>query len=195
MALRSTPRYPLRLAIPLAVVLACGTAGIGVLASEQTRSGAPPTTRPATTQTQDPADTVLDRLLERERPATGGEAARTLSGEDYAGRQDLASGRGPAAVAPNTPPQRLVREGTYVIDRVGRVRHTNDGLEFVFASDGVEPAAAGDPPMVLVPNLSLMAVESALRDDPDRRFRVTGRVTEYRGRNHLMLEKVVVLRS
>lgn len=201
---------------------ACGLAALGAWAQDspatssatrpvpsnlpQTRPTTLPTTGPATRPAngpatraeRDPADEVLERLLP---PTTGprqeaDQDGRTLSGDRFAGAIDRSTGQGEAAVAPDTPPQRLIREGTYVINRLGRVRPRGDGegLEFVFIADGETGPSAVDPPMVLVPNLNLMAVESAVRDEPDRRFRVTGRVTEYRGRNHLILEKVVVLR-
>ena len=47
--------------------------------------------------------------------------------------------------------------------------------------------------MLLIPNLNLMAVERTLEAGASRRFRVTGRVTEYRGRTYLLLEKVIFL--
>ena len=197
-ALRTNLPRSRRLArlIPTAV-LACGMIALTV-AANQTSPSQPPATRPTTRPaSQDPADAVLDRLLgEQPAPTTQSPGEERLDGGGMGGATDRSSGSGPDAVAPNTRPQRLVREGTFVVDRAGRVRPSRDGrgLEFVFAADGANPAAAADPPMVLVPNLNLMAIESGLRDDPDRRFRVTGRVTEYRGRNHLVLEKVVVVR-
>ena len=158
-----------------------------------------PTTRPATgpaTQPAEAADDVMNRLLQTSRPATGPASGgpESLSGDRFSGGLNNAAGGGSASVAPDTPAQALVREGTYVIDRAGTVHPSDDqrGLEFVFAADGEQRAAAVDPPMLLLPNLNLMAVESVIRSTPDRRFRVTGRVTEYRGRNYLLLQKVVV---
>ena len=146
---------------------------------------------PTTKSIHDPADAILDRLLgsvplAETRPSTTSATTAPSS------REATTSPAG--YVAPDVDSSRLLREGTYVIDRVGRVQRLDDGqLLFIFASDGVGPISAGDPPMRLVPNLNLMAVESAVRDAADRRFRVTGRVTEYRGQNHLILEKVIVL--
>jgi hypothetical protein len=160
-----------------------------------TRPATQPTTQP-TTQPAEAADDVLGRLLQTTRPTTGpaSDPSRPLSGDRFAGGLNNATGGGTASVAPDTPPQRLVREGTYIIDRLGTVRPSNDqrGLEFVFAADGEGRNAAVDAPMLLLPNLNLVAVESVIRTEPDRRLRVTGRVTEYRGRNYLLLEKVVV---
>lgn len=51
-----------------------------------------------------------------------------------------------------------------------------------------------DPPVLILPNLKLMAMENAVSSaNRDLRFRVTGMVTEYRGRNYVLLEKVVVV--
>ncbi len=144
---------------------------------------------PTTQSVHNPADAILDRLLDR--PPTADDAAP--QSRPATQTQPQPEARRPD-VAPDVGARRLLREGTFVIDRVGSVRRTDDGaLLFTFASDGVGPAAAGDPPMTLVPNLNLMAIESAIRSGTDRRFRVTGRVTEYRGTNHLILEKVIVL--
>ena len=172
------PRLMPRAAALLAVGL-----GVAGFAQEATRPAGGPL---------DPADAALDRLLND--PATRAAAGRVLDADSGAGALDSASGGGPLAVAPDTPPQRLLREGTFVVDRVGRAVVDDAGAAtFVFAADTARGAAAGDPPMRLVPNLNLQALESALGSDPARRFRVTGRVTEYRGRNHLILDKVVVL--
>ena len=65
-------------------------------------------------------------------------------------------------------------------------------MEFTFESDG---KTLQDPPLIILPNLKLMAMErasEALRDR-DVRFRVTGMLTEYKGRNYVLLDKVVVV--
>lgn len=169
-------------------------AGVAVTLSSAPQDRQPasqPATRPSTQP--EGADAALDRLLE---PAVSGEPATTnrALAPTPGGQPNNATGRGAAAVAPDTPRQPLVPEGTYVIDRLVRVRRSVDqrGLEAVFVVDGQSTAAALDPPMLLAPNLNLMSVEAAVREDPDRSYRVTGRVTEYRGRNYLLLEKVVV---
>ena len=48
--------------------------------------------------------------------------------------------------------------------------------------------------MIILPSLLLMAMENAVRDSGrDMRFRISGMVTEYRGRNYVLLEKAVVI--
>ncbi len=178
-------------AVALGALLAMA-AGVG--ASSTAQDTRPSTqSSPPTTSDTDPADAILDRLLGPTVPSTGPSTAPATA-PDLSGQFDATSGNGPQAVAPDTKPQRLLREGTFVIDRTGRVRQTDAGdLDFIFTADGSNREAAANPPMRLVANLNLMAIESALRSDPNRRFRITGRVTEYRGRNHLILEKVVLL--
>ncbi len=142
---------------------------------------------PASRPTTDQADATMNRLL---GPASTAPATR----RDPAASQPAPADRTPAAtVAPNAAPKRLLREGTFLVDRMGHVRETETGdYEFVFAADNAT-AAAADPPMRLVPNLNLMAIDSQSIGTERRRYRVTGRVTEYRGRNYLILEKVVFL--
>jgi hypothetical protein len=87
----------------------------------------------------------------------------------------------------------VLREGTFIVDRTGRLSSGADGQgwEFTFESDG---RAMRDPPLIILPNLKLMAMEAAIRNNTrDLRFRVTGMVTEYGGRNYILLEKVVVV--
>ncbi|MGC3945402.1 MAG: hypothetical protein QM762_12960 [Chryseolinea sp.] len=97
------------------------------------------------------------------------------------------------ATAPNAPKLNVLREGSYIVDRIGRLSKTSDPQqwEFAFESDG---QALKDPPVVVLPNLKLMMMEDQLKETRrDLKFRVTGMVTEYRGRNYVLLEKVVVV--
>ena len=96
-------------------------------------------------------------------------------------------------VDPRARPATLKREGSYVVNRTGRVVKGADGqsVEFVFESDG---QAMQDPPMVLLPNLALMMMQNNLHlANRDLRFRVTGMVTEYMGRNYLLVQKAVTV--
>ena len=96
-------------------------------------------------------------------------------------------------VAPGARPLTLKREGGYVNDRVGRVTKSADGKGFEFNFDA-DATAMQDPPMGLLPNLSLMMMQDQLKTSGrDLRFRVSGMVTEYMGRNYLLLSKVIVI--
>ncbi len=141
------------------------------------------------------------------RPAARGQSADQLIGEmlkpparpdgaalptpDEPPAADRTSGKG--AVKPGAPIVSVLREGTFLVDRVGRLTRSLDGThaEFTFEADG---QALQDPPVVIVPNLKLMAMEDAAENAKrDLRFRVSGMVTEYRGRNYVLLEKVIVV--
>ena len=133
---------------------------------------------PATTQS------TYDRLLGTEPTL----AERPLQ---PAPRKTADASTGAGAVAPGAPQLPTRREGTFIIDRMGRLARSADGQwEFSFDADG---QAMQDPPMKVLPNLKLMVMEEAVeRGGTDVRFRVSGSLTEYRGRNYILLEKVIV---
>jgi len=101
----------------------------------------------------------------------------------------------PSSSAGGMPPVTgvLLREDTFIYNRVGTVEKTPDGLQqqFIFDSDG---AAMKDPPMILLPNQNLMLMETGIKKASGHlKFRVTGVVTEYGSRNYLLVKKFVVL--
>jgi hypothetical protein len=145
------------------------------------------TTQPATQPAVTPAAQMLDQML---RPS-GQPSAKPLRPVTDAPAVDRSTGS--AAVAPGAEAMSLQREGTFVIDRIGRITRSADGqtAEFIFESDG---KAMQDPPVIILPNLKLMAIESAMKSSSrDLRFRITGMLTEYNGRNYVLLDKVLVM--
>ncbi|CAA9372928.1 MAG: hypothetical protein AVDCRST_MAG64-61, partial [uncultured Phycisphaerae bacterium] len=75
---------------------------------------------------------------------------------------------------------------------VGRLQKSPEGAQaqFVFEADG---KSLREPPLVILPNTKLMMMENAITGaTKDLRFRVSGMITEFRGRNYLLLEKVTV---
>ncbi|WP_428939348.1 hypothetical protein [Fontivita pretiosa] len=157
------------------------------LSGQTTQPAAPatpaaPTTRPAAV----PADQLLSQMLSL--PGAG--AAKPLQPISDPPAVDATSGA--AAVAPGAPQLTVLREGTFLVDRIGRLTRGGDGhsWEFTFESDG---RAMQDPPVIVLPNLKLMQMEQALKGtNRDLRFRITGMVTEYNGRNYILIEKAVV---
>jgi hypothetical protein len=147
-----------------------------------------PSTQPASTQ---PASDVFDRLL---GPDPVRDSPPLTPAQPAPGK--------PVTPAPNVLPvgpmpgagqqQAVAREGTYIVDRVGRITRSADGsLEFTLEADG---QAMQDPPLRLIPNLKLADMEDAIASNSrDLRFRVTGMLTEYRGRNFVLIEKFVVM--
>lgn len=143
------------------------------------------TTQPATQPAVVPAEQMLDQML---RTPAG--SARPLQPVPDAPAVDRTTGAG--SVSPGADAMPVMREGTFLIDRLGRLTRSSDGswYEFVFEADG---KALRDPPVFILPNLKLMAIESAVKSSSrDLRFRITGMVTEYNGRNYVLLDKVVV---
>jgi hypothetical protein len=160
-------------------------------------TGASPTTRPkgaagpttSKSAKELSAEEMLSQMLKPPQQ-TGNRPLAPLP-QAATGGPDKKSGAG--AVAPAAPVVSVLREGSFLVDRVGRLSRSADGsqAEFAFDSDGT---ALQDPPVVIIPNLKLMQMEDAVTNAiKDPRFRVSGMVTEYRGRNYILLEKVVVV--
>ncbi len=165
--------------------MAAGVIAISVLAGRADE----PSTRPTTESTADkplPADQLIGQML---RPA--GPAETRVPDVVGPPARDMTSGGG--AVAPHAPAQSVLREGTYLVDRTGRITRSADGSQAEFRFDS-DRQGLRDPPVIILPNLKLMAMEGAVGGtNRDLRFRITGLVTEYRGRNYVLLEKVVVV--
>jgi len=151
-----------------------------------------PTTRPsATTRAakDQSAEEMLSQMLKA--PQQAGKRPLAPLPTTMGGAVDKKSGKG--AVAPSAPVVNVLREGTFLVDRVGRLSRSADGsqAEFVFESDGT---SMQDPPLVIIPNLKLQQMEDAVTNAiKDPRFRVSGTLTEYRGRNYILLDKIVVV--
>ncbi len=158
-----------------------GLACIGVAGG----ADAPPSSQPAPSRIVPPGS-MLERMLRQ--PTTGGKALEPVK---FPPAIDATSGRG--AVAPGAENLTLMREGERIVDRTGRLTRSADGqfYEFHFDADG---QAMRDPPVVILPSLKLVQMETAIQSSArDLRFRITGEVTEYKGRNYVLLQKVVVV--
>ncbi|MBC8107280.1 MAG: hypothetical protein H7Z14_11870 [Anaerolineae bacterium] len=161
----------------IAMFVFCGLAGAQT--TQPASSAQPPSTQPS-------AGRLLDEML---KPS--GTTARPLQPLPDPPAPDRTSGG--AAVAPGSEQMPVIREGSFIVDRTGRLTKSPDGqqFEFNFEADG---RTMKDPPVVIIPNLKLMAMENAVNgSNRDLKFRVTGMVTEYKGRNYVLLEKVVVV--
>lgn len=140
----------------------------------------------AAAQTTQPSpESRLNQMLQ---PSSGG-MARPLQPTTVPSTDRTSA----SAVAPGATSTTVLREGTFLVDRTGRLTRGADAQswEFTFESDG---RAMKDPPVVILPNLKLMAMVDAVKNaNRDLRFRITGMVTEYNGRNYVLLEKVLVV--
>jgi hypothetical protein len=170
-----------RFFIPILVV---AFVAAGLRAQTTQPSLLPPSTQPSAT-TRPTADQMLNQML---RPS--GNGARPL--QPVLNPPDIDKTTGVAAIAPAATTQQLRREGDWIRDKIGRLTKGSDGQswEFNFESDG---RAMQDPPVVILPNLKLMQMENAVSgSNRDLKFRITGMVTEYKGRNYILLEKAMV---
>lgn len=171
----------------LLIDIATPADGSATLAAEKAApapGSATPATKPATPL---PADQMLNQML---KPSAAAGSARPIQPTTGPSR-DSTSGSG--AVAPGASVLTVLREGSFVVDRTGRLTRGADGQswEFTFDADG---RSMKDPPVFILPNLKLMAMEQASKSsNRDLRFRITGMLTEYAGRNYVLLEKVVVV--
>jgi hypothetical protein len=170
----------------LAMLLVAVTPMASAQPATQPAAGGGPTTRPAPRGANaPPADQLLNSMLKP--PQDSGRVLQPLPDPP---KVDAGTGK---VVAPIAPQPTVMREGSYVVDRVGRLTKTADGQqwEVTFEADG---RALQDPPMLILPNLKLAAMEQAVSSNSrDLRFRITGMVTEYKGKNYILLEKVLAI--
>jgi hypothetical protein len=125
--------------------------------------------------------------------ASAGQGAAAPASASPSAAAPLDASSGPGAVAPGAPQVNVLREGTFIVNRVGKLSRTNDGqqMQFTFDSDG---RTMKDPPLLILPNLKLMQMESAVTaNSRDLRFRISGMITEYKSRNYVLLDKFVVV--
>jgi len=143
----------------------------------------PPSTRP----TNRTAEETLRQMLQPQ-----GESARPLRPvEEAPPAVDATSGTG--ATAPGGTPQKVLREGTLLLDRVGRLTRGDDGKTFEFTLDA-DGRRMNDAPMILLPNRRLMQLENQVQSSyRDLKIRASGEVMEYRGRNYLLLQRWAVV--
>jgi hypothetical protein len=131
-----------------------------------------------------PAEQMLSALLAADGPSSSA-PPRAMPPQN-----DLTTGSG--ALPPKAPLLALLPEQSQIFDRACRLSPGAEGeqQQLTLEADG---AALQDPPLLALPNLKLAALEGAAGEHHDTRFRVTGLITEYRGRNYILLQKVVVM--
>ncbi len=83
--------------------------------------------------------------------------------------------------------QPLLLEGTFIVERPGRIERDGEGMTFAFHYD---PAAQQLRRLKLVPCQLLETIEYELTGGYED-FIVSGEVTRYRGENYLLLRKVL----
>lgn len=145
----------------------------------------PSESKPAAPNGQSAADQIMKDL---EKAAAGREAAGN-------GAQPGGNGNGNGgAGAAERGTTRLMREGSFITSRRGRVTKTSTG-ELLFAFDG-DANGRIDAPVVLMPCLNLMAMERLIEKGGDAvSFSLSGQVFVYKGRNHVLPTLFIVNRK
>ncbi len=134
---------------------------------------------------REPSPSEIIKMLQEERgarktvltlPSRPGEERRTRIVE------------APNAIAPVA--RKLLPDGSRIVDRPGRLARQDDYFVFSFEGRG---EGAPEPPIRLLPNRLLedMEVYSEGGQKPAV-FVVSGEVTEYRGVNYLLIQKLLV---
>ena len=170
------------LRVVVVVVLVSGLLGSALAALAQTTQPAPAEAHPSTRPADQSAEEMLRQMLQPQ-----GQTAQPLQPAPEK-TTDL-DDREPAAQSPPVSGQPLIREGTPLLDRVGRLTRAADGagFEFTLESDG---RTLSEPPLRLLPNRRLQQLEDRVRTSyRDLKISVSGDVTEYRGRNYLLLSR------
>ncbi|MCB9854997.1 MAG: hypothetical protein H6818_04860 [Phycisphaerales bacterium] len=130
---------------------------------------------------------VLERLKDRQRQTPVIPPVR--QGVKRVERTTIAEGAIPDnALRPVD--RKLLPDGSRIVDRAGRLTRDGDYLTFTFESRGEGPV---EIPLRLLPNRLLEDME--LIAEGGRKsvvFVVSGEVTEYRGVNYLMLQKLLI---
>ena len=79
----------------------------------------------------------------------------------------------------------IVREGTRIVDQPGYFRISGDRIVFFSTQHNTR--------YVVLENLNLERIAGVMADQSDRRrWKVNGTLSEYRGDNYLLVEKVVL---
>ena len=99
----------------------------------------------------------------------------------------LPSGKAPAQASVGPDGQPLLLEGTFLVERPGRLTHEAGRAVFVFHGDGEH---TGTRSMPILESQLLETIEHEA-DAGYSEFIVSGEITRYKGRNFLLLKKVL----
>ena len=83
-------------------------------------------------------------------------------------------------------PDAQFREGTFLVDQLGNMAHNKKGEPIFMFEKGGKTVQ-----LTLMANSNLARMEDAAAG-AEKSFRVTGMMTEYRGKNYLLVDRVVM---
>lgn len=164
-------------------------------APSEAAAPAPAPAAPAPAQTapaQPSAANVLENLL-KDKPGSSSNNGTAVPAPQ--GGADATAVPALPNVTPAPTTTNRIREGQFIWQRTGHLAkdEKTGNWYFTFDSDGKNMQ---DPPMQLIPSKFLMAMEDATSNGTQPlRFRVSGQVTEYRGKNYLWVQQMEILRD
>lgn len=172
----------------MAVVIA-GTVTSGALAQPATPVA------PAKPATSEPSPQDVIKTLEKDaakKPMPAPVAAPTAA-PSGAGAGSVSVGPASTGAAPAATGGKLLREGSFLASRRGRMVRSSEGAWlFVFDADSSTKA---EPPMTMMPCLNLQAMEKlAERGGDALSYTVSGQVFVYKNRNYLLPTLYVINR-
>lgn len=160
-------------------------------------------------ETKPPADPSVDDLIKDVTKPSTPAAPSTTPTTPAPGHPVKPADTAPASTpAPATPaarpagspraaqpaPSRLVREGTFIVSRKGRLVSAGGEWTFVFDA-GPQQRAGNDPAMRVIPCEKLMAMERVAEKHGDSvSFNLTGQVFVYHGKNYILPTNYVINR-
>ena len=163
--------------LPLILVMVIG---VGLVSLLQAQDDSGPSSSPADKSQEQ----VLQELLKDPTPEP---VTRPAEGSDVVTIPSV------QPVDPKTKAPLIIREGDWVINRLGRFHADPKGSPlFVYEADG---SALTEPPLVLLPSRKLELMEQLAKQRPDAKFLVTGEITAYHGKGYLLLRKVMLHRD
>ncbi|TVQ31104.1 MAG: hypothetical protein EA376_11000 [Phycisphaeraceae bacterium] len=141
---------------------------------------------------------ATDRREDLEAPAYGEANGEAPLGPDQSPKkdpsvddlilalEDATPRRGEAPARLDSPTPGLLREGTYLVMRRGRIVREGSEWRFLIDNDVDDPIGV-DPPMTLMPCQTLAMIEQAAGQRREGlSFVLSGRVFVYNGRNYLL---------
>lgn len=151
-----------------------------VLAAATLSAQVPPA---AATQPTDP-EKYVDSLL-RAKPGTARPLQPVTAEEATA--EPVRRKKSTPSSTQNVP---VKRDGDIASERIGYLQRTPDDSAWQYSFESADLGMT-DPPMHLVPNSRLATMEQAQETaGAPVRFKVTGLITSYRGKNYLLVENV-----
>jgi len=150
------------------------------------------------------AQDVMEQLLEQRREAPVVEPTREPEVIDQPARVGAPAATvdlDPAVVGIAPPPAgegasaekpKLLPEGTFIVNRRGRIMRSSDGAHVMFVFEADQPDAP-ETPMILMPCRKLEDMEDYVEKHGDQTtFRLSGQVHTYRGANYLLPTMMVI---